>query len=142
MIPRGPVDLSNLPDRTRLHGDASIFVDSLAKLHGQAVANLESSSSKYMQAADQHRLKLVFAVEDLVWAYLTRDRMPAHAYNKLKAKKIGPLEVLERINDNAYRLRLPDTTSDVFNVKYLSRYIGPNTVPDTGSNPPVAPTNV
>lgn len=26
--------------------------------------------------------------------------MPAHAYNKLKAKMIGPLEVLERINDN------------------------------------------
>lgn len=37
-----------------------------------------------------------------MWVYFTRDRMPSHAYNKLKAKKIRPLVVLERINDNAY----------------------------------------
>ena len=63
--------------------------------------------------------------------------MPAHAYNKLKAKKIGPLEVLECINDNAYRLRLPSdiTTSDVFNVKYLSRYFPPDQPHDSRLNP-------
>ncbi|KAL0847509.1 hypothetical protein Bca101_020755 [Brassica carinata] len=62
--------------------------------------------------------------------------MPAHSYNKLKAKKIGPLEVLERINDNAYRLQLPAhiTTSDVFNVRHLSRYVPPDPLPDLGSN--------
>ena len=62
--------------------------------------------------------------------------MPAHAYNKLKAKKIGPLTVLERINDNVYRLQLPAhiTTSDVFNVRYLSRYAPPDPVPDLRSN--------
>ncbi|KAL0747395.1 hypothetical protein Bca101_029397 [Brassica carinata] len=66
--------------------------------------------------------------------------MPAHAYNKLKSKKIGPLEVLERINDNAYRLKLPAdmNTSDVFNVKYLSRFFSdffPSDAHDSGSNP-------
>ncbi|KAL0874834.1 hypothetical protein Bca101_024539 [Brassica carinata] len=62
--------------------------------------------------------------------------MPAHAYNKLKAKKIGPLEVLERINDNAYRLQLPAdiTTSDVFNVRHLSRFFPPDQSHDSGSN--------
>ncbi|KAL0649516.1 hypothetical protein Bca4012_092207 [Brassica carinata] len=62
--------------------------------------------------------------------------MPAHSYNKLKAKKIGPLEVLERINDNPYRLQLPAhiTTSDVFNVRYLSRYVSPDPLSDSGSN--------
>lgn len=79
---------------------------------------------------------MVFEVGDLVWAVLTKDRMPSRTYNKLKAKKIGPLEVLERINDNAYRLRLPDgvNTSDVFNVKYLSRYVPPDPVLDSGTN--------
>ncbi|KAL0788306.1 hypothetical protein Bca101_004552 [Brassica carinata] len=63
--------------------------------------------------------------------------MPAHVYNKLKAKKIGPLTVLERINDNAYRLQLPANinTSDVFNVRYLSRFVPPDADPDSRSNP-------
>ena len=62
--------------------------------------------------------------------------MPAHAYNKLKAKKIGPLTVLERINDNVYRLQLPAniTPSDGFNVRYLSRFVSPDPVPDSRSN--------
>lgn len=70
MIPRGHVDLSNLPDRTRIHGDASTFVDSLKKLHDRVVTNLESSSSKYKLAADLHHRKLVFEVGDFVWANL------------------------------------------------------------------------
>lgn len=63
--------------------------------------------------------------------------MPANAYNKLKAKKIGPLEILERINDNAYRLRLPPgiTTSDVFNVKFLSCYLSADDASDSRANP-------
>ena len=46
----------------------------------------------------------------------------AGEYNKLKERKIGPCEVLQKINDNAYRLRLSShlKTSDVFNVKHLS----------------------
>lgn len=107
VIPRVSVALSNLSDRTRVHGEASSFVDTLAQIHYHAVLNLEASATKYKQAADFHRRKLVFEVGDLVWAYLTRDRMPSHAYNKLNAKKIGPLKVLQRINDNAYRCRLP-----------------------------------
>lgn len=115
VVPHGPKALSTLPDRTQIHGEASTFFDTITDIHTKAISNLESSASKYKSAADTHRPRLVFQVGDLVWAYLTRDMMAAHAYNKLKAKKIGPLEVLERINDNAYRLRLPAdiNTSDV-----------------------------
>lgn len=72
----------------------------------------------------------------MVWVVLTKDRMPAHAYNKLRSRKIGPVEVLERINDNAYRLRLPPHVKivDVFNIKYLSKYRGDNAIPDLGTN--------
>ena len=56
-----------------------------------------------------------------MWAILTKDRFSAGEYNKLSAKKIGPVEVLEKINPNAYRLKLPShvRTVDVFNVKHL-----------------------
>ncbi|PKI35976.1 hypothetical protein CRG98_043633 [Punica granatum] len=52
------------------------------------------------------------------------DRYPAGEYNKLSARKIGPVEVLEKINSNAYRLKLPShiRTADVFNVKHLIPY--------------------
>ncbi|KAF8394833.1 hypothetical protein HHK36_018769 [Tetracentron sinense] len=64
---------------------------------------------------------------------------PAGEYHKLGARKIGPLEVLAKINPNAYRLKLPShiRTSDVFNVKHLIPYHGDSFDEDTtnsGSN--------
>ncbi|KAH9751433.1 hypothetical protein KPL71_014293 [Citrus sinensis] len=54
------------------------------------------------------------------------DRFLVGEYNKLSAKKIGPLEIIEKINPNAYRLKLPShiRTTYVFNVKYLIPYGG------------------
>ncbi|GJW50318.1 putative reverse transcriptase domain-containing protein [Tanacetum coccineum] len=47
-------------------------------------------------------------------------------YNKLSAKKIRSLEIVEKINFNAYRLKLPShiRCSDVFNVKHFLPYHG------------------
>ncbi|XP_020872641.1 uncharacterized protein LOC110226211 [Arabidopsis lyrata subsp. lyrata] len=66
-----------------------------------------------------------------------QDRFPLCEYNKLKSRKIGPLEVVERINANAYRVKLPPhlRTSDVFNVKYLSPFRGDNDTLGSWSNP-------
>ena len=62
-----------------------------------------------------------FEVGDYVWAVLTKDHFPTGEYNKLAAQKIGPLEVIEIINPNAYRVKLliHIRTTDVFNVKHL-----------------------
>ncbi|KAK9083322.1 hypothetical protein Scep_029793 [Stephania cephalantha] len=67
-----------------------------------------------------------FEVGDFVWTVLTKDRFFVGDYNKLSTRKIGPVEVLEKINPNAYRLKLPShiRTADVFNVKHLVPYYG------------------
>lgn len=67
---------------------------------------------------------------------MTKDRFPPHEYNKLKARKIGPLEVLQKINPNAYKLQLPDgiRTSDVFNVKHLVPFLEDSVGSDSGAN--------
>lgn len=59
-----------------------------------------------------------------MWAVLTKELFPTEQYNKLKPRKHGPVKVLEKINSNAYRLRLPlhVHTADVFNVKHLFKY--------------------
>ena len=82
---------------------------------------MSAATSKYKQAADQKRRHLEFDVGDFVWVILTKDHFPACEYNKLSAKKIGLVEVIEKINPNAYRLKLPShvRTTDVFNVKHL-----------------------
>lgn len=137
LVPRGPLDLTTIPDRTRCHGQAIDFINDLEVVHKQAQANLELSSAKYKKVADVKRRLVVFEPGDLVWVVLTKERFPAREYNKLKAKKIGPVEIIERINDNAYRVRLPPhlRTSDVFNVKHLSPFHGDNDEPNSMANP-------
>ncbi|GKB47293.1 putative reverse transcriptase domain-containing protein [Tanacetum coccineum] len=63
-------------------------------------------------------------------------RFPVGEYNKLSAKKIGPLEIVEKINSNAYRLKLPShiRCSDVFNVKHLIPYHGDSSDDDLAMN--------
>ena len=119
--PCGPIDLMALPSKTRVHGKASDFVTGLRDVHRTVFDNLSTTNSKYKQHADKKRRHLEFEVGDFVWAVLTKDCFPAGEYNKLYAKKIGPLEVLEKIIPNTYRLKLPShvRTADVFNVKHL-----------------------
>ncbi|GKB70409.1 putative reverse transcriptase domain-containing protein [Tanacetum coccineum] len=77
-----------------------------------------------------------FEEGDFIWAVLTKDRFPVGEYNKLSAKKIGPLEIVETINSNTYRLKLPShiRCSDVFNVKHLIPYYGDSSDDDLAMN--------
>ncbi|GKC61351.1 hypothetical protein Tco_1088949, partial [Tanacetum coccineum] len=98
-------------------------------LHGVHKAiheNFVHANSKYKQDVDHKRRHVDFEEGDFVWAVLTKDHFPVEEYNKLSAKKIGPLEIVETINSNAYRLKLPShiRCSDVFNVKHLIPYHG------------------
>ncbi|KAL6557527.1 hypothetical protein OROMI_017877 [Orobanche minor] len=92
--------------------------------HDQVIA----STLEYELATDRGHRHFDFEPGDYVWAVLTHDRYPAHEYKKLAAQKIGLLEVLVKINPDAYRLKLPShiRTSDVFNVKHMIPYTGDN----------------
>jgi hypothetical protein len=60
---------------------------------------------------------------------------PVGEYNKLAAHKVGPAEIIAKINPNAYRLKLPShiKTSDVFNVKHLVPFIEDSSQEDSNS---------
>lgn len=125
LLPRCPADLGISLDRTRFHGRACDVVEEFVVLHEKVRLNLEAATVKYKTVADAHRRDVQFSVGDLVWAILTKDRFKPGTYNKLKSRKIGPLEVLAKINNNVYHLRLPPHmhTADVFNVKHLVPYV-------------------
>ncbi|PKI67388.1 hypothetical protein CRG98_012216 [Punica granatum] len=87
---------------------------------------LYAASVGIKAVADRRRRHVEFEVGDFVWAVLTKDRFSAGNYYKLAARKISPVEIVEKINSNAYRLKLPShiRTADVFNVKHLIPYTG------------------
>ncbi|GKD42886.1 hypothetical protein Tco_1267531, partial [Tanacetum coccineum] len=65
-----------------------------------------------------------------------------NSYSNPNTKKIGSVEIVEKINSNAYRLMLHShvRTSDVFNVKHIIPFVGDSlddddaAVPDSRSN--------
>jgi hypothetical protein len=124
VIPRGPLDLLPLPEHTQVHRNAAELVTSLQKVHETVRHHLESSNQRYKSEADKRRRNLELQEGDLVWVVLTKERFPAGTYNKLSARKIGPLPIIKKINSNAYQVKLPDgvRTSDVFNIRHLIRY--------------------
>ena len=130
-----------MPNRTRIHGKAANFVHSLQEVHQAVHANLEKAAGKYKELADRKRRHVEFDVGDYVWAVLTKDRFSVGEYNKLSARKIGPVEIIEKINPNAYRLKLPShiRTADVFNVKHLIPYTGDNSDDDNSRANSVQP---
>ncbi|KAI9160805.1 hypothetical protein LWI28_011696 [Acer negundo] len=136
LVPRSLLDLLPLPSRTRVHGKAEDCVLGLQEIHQQVQKNLLQSGEKYKLAADKKWRHLEFNVGDFVWAILINDRFAVGEYNKLAAKKIGPLEILEEINPNAYRLKLPShiRTHDVFNVKHLIPFLGDSSDDDAIGN--------
>ena len=74
--------------------------------------------------ANKGRHKQVFDPDDWVWVHMRKERFPAQRRSKLLPRGDGPFQVLERINDNAYRLDLPGeyTVSATFNVSDLSPF--------------------
>jgi len=55
---------------------------------------------------------------------MRKERFPTQRKSKLAPKEDGPFQVIQRINDNAYKIDLLDkySVSDTFNIVDLSPY--------------------
>jgi len=69
---------------------------------------------------------VTFEPGDFVWVHLRKEHFPEKHKSKLMPRGDGPFRVLERINDNAYKIDLPDDygVSTTFNVADLTPYFG------------------
>ena len=86
-------------------------------------------------SADKKRRAVEFEEGDFVWGILIKDRFMMGENNKLAARKVGPIAIIEKIKPNAYRLKLPShiKRSNVFNVKHLAPFIGDSSNEDANS---------
>ncbi|PIK33327.1 hypothetical protein BSL78_29859 [Apostichopus japonicus] len=68
---------------------------------------------------------MIFQPDDWVWLHLRQERFPNLKSSKLAPRGDGPFRVLERINNNAYRIELLGefNVSNTFNVTDLAPFL-------------------
>ena len=94
-------------------------------MHAKVRANIEKKNEQYAKQANKGRIKVVFEPGDWVWVHMRKERFPTQRKSKLQPRGDGPFQVLEKINDNAYKLDLPSSYGNVsatFNVADLTLF--------------------
>jgi hypothetical protein len=125
-LPRAPINLMTLPSSEKLNFDATQHAELILKLHETIKENIERMNAKYKISGDKGRKQLDFAPGDLVWLHLRKEWFPDLRKSKLMPRADGLLKVLEKINENAYKLDLPADfgVSLTFNIADLKPYLG------------------
>ncbi|XP_020700061.1 uncharacterized protein LOC110112248 [Dendrobium catenatum] len=103
---------------------ATNFTDQYSEMLAEVRQQIIKSNQLYKETADVHRRHKTFKVGDLVMVRLRRERFPPGTYSKLARRKIGPVPIVTKINDNAYTVALPAdcNTSSTFNVSDIWEY--------------------
>ena len=122
--PLSPLDLIPRPLDQKPSADAAARVEEIQKLHELVKARIEKTTLSYTAQANKHKREKLFKPGDLVWIHLRKERFPTKRKTKLMPRADGPFEILEKINDNAYKVELPGDygVSATFNVADLSPY--------------------
>ncbi|WVZ84697.1 hypothetical protein U9M48_031693 [Paspalum notatum var. saurae] len=124
--PRAPIDLLPLPTSERVHHDAKERANFILELHKTTKDNIEKINERYRDAGNKGRKKINLEPGDLVWLHSRKDRFPDLRKSKLMPRADGPFKIIEKINDNVYKLELPPEfgVSPTFNIVALKPYLG------------------
>jgi hypothetical protein len=122
--PLTPLDLSHLPLTEHVNLDGKKKADFVKQIHEKARLNIERRTEQYAIQANKGRRNLVFEPGDWVWLHMRKERFPGKRRSILLPRGDGPFQVLERINENAYKLDLPGeyNVSATFNVTDVSPF--------------------
>uniref|UniRef100_A0A2N9HI15 CCHC-type domain-containing protein n=1 Tax=Fagus sylvatica TaxID=28930 RepID=A0A2N9HI15_FAGSY len=119
-------------ERSSLDGQKK--AEMVKKLHESVQQHIEKKTEQYANKANKGRRRVIFEPGDWVWVHMRKERFPAHRKTKLHPRGDGPFQILEKINDNAYKVDLPGEykVSATFNVSDLSPF---DVGEDSWSNP-------
>jgi len=123
--PLSQLDLTPRPLDQKPSAHAAARVEEIKKIHKLVRSRIEKTNASYQAQANKHKKKKVFQPGDLMWIYLRKESFLSKRKNKLMPRAKGPFEVLEKINDDAYKVDLPGDcgVSTTFNVVNLSPYL-------------------
>jgi hypothetical protein len=125
--PLSPLDILPLPLQEHINMDASARANYLKKMHEDTRHAIERHVQRLATKLNTNKQPMIFNIGDLVWLHLRKERFPNECKSKLLPRADGPFKVLERYNNNAYKIDIPRdkySVSDIFNVKDLSPYHG------------------
>ena len=91
--------------------DASARVNFLKKMHEDTRNTIERQVQRLATKLNVNKQLMMFNVGDLVWLHLRKDRFPNEGKSKLRPRVDGPFKVLERYNNNTYKIDLPRTST-------------------------------
>ena len=122
--PLTPLDLTPLPISKHVNLDGKKNVETVKQIHEMVKFNIEWRTEQYVKQANKGRHKLVFESNDWVWLHMGKEQFPKQSKYKLIPRRDGSFQVLEWINDNAYKLDCPSeyNVSATFNVSNLSPF--------------------
>jgi len=132
--PLTPLDLIPLPVDERVSLDGNKKTQVVKDLHAKIRQQIEKKNEQYTNKANRGRKLVRFEPDDWVWVHMRKERFPEQRRSKLMPRGDGPYQIIERINDNAYKVYLLGEygVSATFNVSDLSSF---DVDDDSRSNP-------
>uniref|UniRef100_A0A2N9ERQ8 Reverse transcriptase domain-containing protein n=1 Tax=Fagus sylvatica TaxID=28930 RepID=A0A2N9ERQ8_FAGSY len=130
----GKLDLMPLPVDGRSSLDGQKKAELVKSLHERVRLQIAQKNERVASQANKGRKRVIFEPGDWVWVHMRKERFLAHRRTKLHPRGDGPFQILEKINDNAYKVDLPGEykVSATFNVSDLSPF---DVGEDSRSNP-------
>ncbi|GAV81835.1 hypothetical protein CFOL_v3_25288 [Cephalotus follicularis] len=109
----------------------------MKKLNESIRAKIEKANDAYKRKANKHWRKTESQQGYRVWVNLRKERFPSKWKSKLAPRADGPFEVLERVGDNAYKIKLPGDYGVLatFNIGGLSPFVEDEYISYLRSNP-------
>ncbi|XP_027912354.1 uncharacterized protein LOC114171680 [Vigna unguiculata] len=106
--PLSPLDLLPVPNISVFkHTEGQAKAEFVRKLHEKVKDQITKKNESYAKQANKGRRRVVFQPGDWVWVHMRKERFPEQRKSKLLPRGDGPFQVLERINDNAYKIQMP-----------------------------------
>jgi len=128
------MNLIHLPVDERASLDGTRKAHVVKTLYKSVQQQIEKGNHMYATKTNKGHKHVVFQPEDWVWMHMHNESFPAQSKSKLHPWGDWIFQLLERINDNAYKVDLPGeySISVTFNVSDLTMFdIGD----DSRSNP-------
>jgi hypothetical protein len=124
--PHVPIDLLPLPPSKTTWLDASQRSEFILKIHETTKLNIEKMNEKYWIAGSKGQKEVKLEPGYLVWLHLRKEWFPDLSKSKFMFHDYGPFKILEKNNDDAYKLELSPEfgVSPTFNISDLWPYLG------------------